>query len=407
MAVNTADPPLGADYPAIFRTYIIKSTRHILARVRQAGPILSSGEQNQILHTLSYALKIPEAWPDSRGLLLTAAPKMEQAGRRDGWRPYLEQGIHQSQQLGDLEAEAELHFQVGILGELRSKYEEARTHFEASAAIFERLNAPRNQARALNRLAYIARLQRQFEEAISLVETVGQLLEAEGGQPAYSYFVLGLVALDKRNWPEAVDFSKKSLSLWGRENNQRMMGRSLITIVAALSSLKKHQEAIEACQKAIVLFKEIQDPIYQAVAQLHLGNVYLLLKQPLESLRLYLPAKRTFRRAQYKLRLAMVNNNMGMAYRLLRQWDKAERAYLSSLELQQEMGNIALLVNTMDELGLLYLQHKQHKKAVATFEEALNRLAQIKGEPNYNFLLKMVTSHLQEASKYCSSTKKD
>jgi tetratricopeptide (TPR) repeat protein len=399
VAVETAAPPLMTDYPAIFRGYIVRNTQDILARVRQTGAILPPAEREQALHTLSYALKLPEAWPDARALLLTMAPKMEQAGYRDEWMPYLAQGIQQSQALDDPEAEAELHFQLGRVYRLRAKYEEARAHFEASARGFERLNASLNQARALNRLAQVARLERRFAEATRLVEDALSLLGEQETERAYSYLVLGMVAVDKREWPGAVDFFEMSLSLWGRENNQRMMGRCLISLGAALQPMKKYHEAIDAYHQAIALFEEIQDPIHQAITQMNLGNVYYWLDQPDEALKLHLRAERIFRRAQDRFYLAHVHHNIGMAYRKLQQWERAKEAYLKSITQQEQIGNIAWLVDTMDGLGLLYLDQGQPGKAVATFEEALNRLAEIEGEPGYENLFEMLTNHLREASE--------
>jgi tetratricopeptide (TPR) repeat protein len=399
MAVDTTAPPLMTDYPAIFRGYIVRNTQDVLDRVRQAGTILPPAERDQALHTLSYALKLPEAWPDTRALLLTMAPKMEQAGYRDEWMPYLEEGIQQSQTLDDPEAEAELHFQLGRVYRLRAKYGEARAHLEASARGFERLNASLNQARVLNRLAQVARLERRFEEATRLAEDALSLLGEQDTERGYSYLVLGMVAVDKREWAEGVDYFKQSLKLWKRENNQRMMGRCLMSIGSALLPIKRYQEAIDACQKAIALFEEIQDPIHQAITQMNLGNVYYWLDQPDEALKLHLRAERVFRRAQDRFYLAHVHHNIGMAYRKLQQWDKAEAAYLLSIEQREKIGNVAWLVNTMVGLGLVYLGQGQPEKAVATFEEALKRLAEIEGEPGYNHLFEMVTNHLREASE--------
>ena len=264
---------------------------------------------------------------------------------------------------------------------------------------FQQLGAHRNQARALNQLAYVARLQREFDEATSLAEIAGQLLGEEDAEWAYSCFVLSLIALDKRAWQETIDYSKQAFSLWERENNQRMMGRTLINLGAAMLPMKRFEEAIEVCQKAMTIFEEIHDPIYRAIAQMHLGNVYVSLERSFEALELYRPAEKTFRQVCDRLRLAHVNHNIGLAYRQLQDWDKAKSAYLLSIEYQQKIGNIVWLVNTMDGLGLVYLEQDQPEEAISIFEEALNQLTQVEGEPGYEHLLKMVSTHLQEASE--------
>lgn len=50
-----------------------------------------------------------------RALLLTLAPKMEQAGFRQDWLSYLARRLDQAHSLEDRRAEAELNLQVGYL----------------------------------------------------------------------------------------------------------------------------------------------------------------------------------------------------------------------------------------------------------------------------------------------------
>ena len=209
--------------------------------------------------------------------------------------------------------------------------------------------------------------------------------------------MLGLVALDERNWQEAVDLFEQALSLWEREGSRRMIGRSLLSLGSALRPMKKYAEAIAVYQKAIDIFEKIQDPLQQAVAQMNLGNVYLSLKQPHEALKFHLPAEQTFRRVQDRFYLSLAQHNIGMAYRQLQEWDRAKAAYRASIEYQQTIGNTALWVDTLDGLGLTYLEQGQFKPAIATFEEALKRLAQLEGKPGYERLLAMITGHLQNA----------
>ncbi|MCQ3976645.1 MAG: hypothetical protein DPW09_24700 [Anaerolineae bacterium] len=398
MVVSSAMVPTVTDYPSRFRGYIVKSVAHLLNRMGQFGMVLPFPDRAQALHTLTYALKLPEGWPQTRELLLSLAPKMEQAGYRDEWIPYLEQGIRQGQQAGDMEAQAELHFHLGQLYQLRSKYEEARHHLEQSIKEFEQLNAPNHQARALNQLAYIARLQRQFEEATRLIETVQQLLGEENEEWAFSYYVLSLIALDNRDWQKAIDFSEQAFSLWQQSGQQRLMGRSLLCRGVALEKMERYPEAMDICQQAVTLFEQIEDRFYQAIAQMNLGNVYFAFNQPSNALELYLCAEKNFHQVQDLLYLAHVNHNLGMSYHGLQQLEQAKEALRLSIGLWQQLNNIERWANSMDELGLVYLREGKIEKAIAVFNEALTQLARIKGEPGHAHWLEILTTHLQEAT---------
>ncbi len=400
MDVMAAALPLQNPYQDIFQQHIIRRTPLILRRLRQVAPHLPSPLLEQALHILDFALKVDDVWPDTRDLLLTMAPLMEQAGHRDEWMPYLRQGITLSRQLGDPAAGAELHLQLGILYQLRSKYDAAREHLEAGVAGFRKINARRrDQARALNQLAYVARLQRCFEEATGLVETAYQLLDNGDMERAFSNFVLGLVALDQREWPEASRLSQQAFDQWQPADNRRMMGRSLMCRSVALEKMKQYPEAIVVAKQAIALFEAIADPIYLAATRMNLGNVYNLSGQPAQALALFLPAKKTFNDRQDIYSLSLVTHNLGMAYHRLQRWDEAQDFYLQSIQHRRALGNIINLANSLDGLGRLYLDQGNLAEAKATLTEALHELANVAGEPGYQQRLGMVTEHLNEVNE--------
>ncbi len=396
MEVVIAPSLSGDDYLAVFKRHIVKRTQIILGRVQQVGVVLPIKTLKQALHILDYSLKLPEAWPDTRALLLTMAPKMEQAGYRDEWIPYLRQGIHQSQQLRDEETEAELSIQLGILFQLLGKYEIAQSHLEASVEGFVALGNSSGQARALNQLAFVAQRQRQFEEAVDFVQRALKLSAEDDPEQAFSCFVLGMVALDRRDWSEAIVTFHRASNIWEQKNDHRMVGRTLTLLGSALRRTKRYADAIKVYERAIDLLDKVNDPVHKAMAQMNLGNVYYNLSRPDEALELHLKAEKTFREVQDQLHLAHVTHNIGRAYRRLRQWEKAEDAYQASMRLWNQLNNVERLVNTMDGLGLVYFEQGHFSEAKATFEEALNQLACIEGELGYDHKLNMVMSHLSE-----------
>jgi tetratricopeptide (TPR) repeat protein len=331
---------------------------------------------------------------------------MEQAGYRDEWIPYLTEGIQQSIALGDVETTAELELQVGILYQLRSKYEQARTHLEASVRWFGGLDTSRRQASALTQLAYVARMQRRFEEAVSLIETVHQSQTSADEERAFGYYVLGLVALDQRDWPKAVDFSKQAYILWEPANQWRLMGRSLLCRGVALQEMERYSEAITVLEEAIDLFERVHDVFFKAVAQMNLGIVYNWLEHQERAISLFLSAEKIFRQVQDRYHLGLVTHNMGLSYRSLRRWAEAKEAYRQSIAIKKELDNIALMIDDMDGLGLVYLAEGNLAEAETIFQEAMSWLAQIESDPWHAYLLGMVSEHLQEVTQRITQQKK-
>jgi tetratricopeptide (TPR) repeat protein len=383
------------DYRELFIRYLENSIQRLLRHVSQANSTLSAEDRVQTLHTLNFGLGQSVLWPKIRELLVSVAPHMEQAGHRDEWMPYLEQGIQLAQNMDDLTIVAELRLQLGILHQRGNNYDEGRQHLESSATDFALLSDQFNQARVLNRLAYTARLQRCFDESIDLVNQVLQFFAINNSERAYSYHVLALVALDKRNWTEAILFSEKCFELYERERNHRMMARSLINRGFALHRMEEHSAAISVYGQAILLFDKIQDPNFRARAEMNMGNVYNSLNQPDEALKVFQSAEHLFRQTHDLFHLAMANHNQGMAYHKLGQWDRAEMSYLAAKMLKQKIGNTASLVNTLSELGETYLARDQKVKAATVLDEALNELTKIEDQPDYNYLLQTINAQLQ------------
>lgn len=392
-------PSTPADRQAIFKQHILRRVQMVLRRLPPPSQLLPEQPATETLHVLPYAFTLPEAWPHTRRLLRTAAPGMVQAAYWDEWTQQLVRGVGHCRQHNDADLEAELQLHLGILGQRRSQFAEARRHLEAAAAAYNRLNQSRGMARALNQLAYLDRLQRRFADAEQRLETVCGLLTETDEEWAFSDYVRGLIALDKRQWPESVEYSRRAADLAARTNQPRLMGRCLLCCGVALEKNGDLAEAAEVCRRAIAAFEELGDRYYQAIARMNLGNVYFALDQWQVALNYYLQAKRIFQETQDWVYLGHVNHNIGMCYRQKQVWQQAKEAYLTSMTYWQRLSQVERWINTMDELGLTYLDEGDVEQAKATFSQALDRLSEIEGQPGYEHWLAEVTAHLAQASE--------
>ncbi|MGB0385904.1 MAG: tetratricopeptide repeat protein [Ardenticatenaceae bacterium] len=385
-----------SSYSDLFRSYIVRSTQYILTRVELATFSLPTRDHKLVLHTLNYALEVTDGWAVTRNLLVRAAPLMEQAGYRDEWMFYLNWGMKASKQQEDIETQAHLHFYIGVLHQHQADFGQARCEFSCSAAQFEKIGDSRYQARALNRLAFVARCQRRFEEAKRIVEMALALSVDAKEEQAYAYLVLGSIAFDQRDWQNARDLFSKSLFLSKQTNNMRQTAWGLTNLGTVWRGLNNYQEAISCYKEAIELLEQIQDPVNKAVARMNLGNVYLELNEYLQAIELYSFAESIFRKTQEWLRVVKVNYNQGVAYDNLQQWHQAGNAYSSCIEQARRIGMISSVVKGMIGLGQIYQKQKLYDQAAKIFQDALNELRQIEDEPNYEDLLSRVNRHLEE-----------
>lgn len=401
MAVEEGAAVAGAPiYAARFLDSIVRSIEDIRARLDLADQTLPSAEDRELaLHILKFALKVEAAWPSARAVLSILSPRMEQAGHRDDWSPFLEQGIQESLAREDRVTEAELRYHLGMIHELRARFELADAELAASVAIYAEIGESQKQARALSRRANVARLQRRYDAAEQWVHEALSLLPDDAPERANCYFAQGVIAFDHRQWRQAADAFGRSLALWEAQNNKHMIALSLRSLGPALQSLREYDAAIHIYERALALFEEAPDPVNQAVTRMNLGIVYSLQGNREAALSLYQQAEPVFRRVQDELNMARIYTNLGIEYRQLGQLEAAEASNRQAIALWQKLNNVRSELNVMDELGLTYLAQGLTERSIAVFEDALARLESIHGTPGADRLYTILTTDLAEAQR--------
>lgn len=386
-----------ADYPALFQQYVLRSMTLAHTMLEDEGTHFSDEARDRSLHLLTFAMTQENAWLATRDLLLRLAPKMEQAGHRDDWLPYLERGVAQSRQHEDRWVEAELSLYIGELLRLRSKFQLARQWLDSSIATFTTLGETQGQARALNELAFVAWQQHRYAEAEELAQTALTLLEEGDPELATCFSRLGLVAIDRQQWAEAERYHRDALQIRQAQGDRRKIAWSLQNLGYALRGQSRFTEAVDCYQLAIVILEDVCDLANGAIAQMNLGIVYWLAGQPSKALNVYALAEYTLSQLHDIHNLAAVLNNKGLCYLALCDWKQAEHAFLSSIGLFFEVNDINLRLNVLDGLGLAYLGQNKYNQAGAIFQSVIDELPQIADTPMYDYLATVLPAHLAQA----------
>lgn len=334
----------------------------------------SAEERRHAQRILAQLLAMPDAWSLTRDLLLTLAAPMTDAGHRHEWMPVLVQGLVQSKANGDTIAAVDLSFQLGLLYQSLSNYLTSDAYLHESHSLAIKNGDRRNQARALNSLAFNARLRRVNDKAHELVKLAMQVAGEDAQQLGWSHMVLGCLAGDQGEWHTAIEHWQRSLYLYASINDQVKVAWRLRDLGLAHLALKEYATAISYHQRAIATCQEQANPLQTAVAQMNLGNVYVACGQATEALPLYWQAEEIFRQLADQRHLAMVYNNIAFAYDQTEAWQQAEQTYHSSIERWQMLDEAVSLANAMVGLGVVYLRQKCYEQAVSLFNQALSHV---------------------------------
>jgi len=375
----------------LFVNYIIAGLEASLARVDAAQYTLPEADRQQAWHLLSFALKLVDPWPVTRKLLIALAPKMEAAGFRTEWLPYLQKGLHCAEQRGDRHTIASCELQIGRLYRLLSHFEEAYRWTAASVEHFATVDA-QAQAAALNELAWLVHLQHHYDQAAAAVAQALQLLPAQDPERAMSYRVLGMIAIYQMKYQEAETYHRSALALL-TEEDATPRAWCLQNLALSLRYQERHDEAIPLFTQAAKILDRAGDVSNWGITQMNLGSAYYYAGETENALSYFDDARKVADRLQDKVQIARIYTYLGLAYLALHRFDDAEAAFQLAIGAYAALGDEGWRLNAVDGLAMVYLSSKQYAKAVALLDEAIAALPTIAHLPNYAYLHQSLHEH--------------
>lgn len=388
-----------ASHQIKFHTYLTRALHYLLHLATTAVPLPDEEVRIQAMHTLSFALRVPALWDLTRQLLVTLSPKMEQAGHRDDWLAYLEQATALSEQQADWATAAECYLQRGMLHRLLSQFPLSIERLQRSVALCQQVGASREQARALNELAWVAYLQQQTAAATTYVEQALAHLSADDPERAMCYRVQGMIAIAHERWVEAEGLHRQALTIFATQGDDRKAAWSLQNLAYALRGQGRYEEAIEYYEQAAALLQEQGDLYNWSTVQMNLGLAYNYWGKPEIAVSHYNAAKSIPRNLLDSFQLARLSVNTALALLRLFLFSEAEKVFQESIKLYAETSSKSWQLNAMDGLSMTYIGWKKFDQAIQVLQQALAELPNVSNAPNYAYLYNSLHQHLEEAHR--------
>lgn len=383
MALNTS-----FDSRSIFRKYVERNAAYALSLLADNSPRAPSRQKQTIaLQGLQFSLSSTEFWPITRRLLLALAPKMELLDLRVLWRPYLEDGLRQSIEVGDKEAEMIIRYYLGNLQREMADYDGAIQQYTKSIELAHSLQDVVYEVQLLNRYAFTLRRKGMLEDAEKFARRALALDQDDLREKGYSYLVLGAVLYDKRLWESCLDYAHKAVVCWETGGHERELAWGYTNLGVTFWRLKSLAEAKHYLEKAISQFDIIGDIVHQASARMNLGIVLVELGSADDALRCFQKAERVFRAVQDKMRMAMVANNVAHAYEALQRWEDAVDAYQQGLERWMDLNNKEKALDIIHSLIKLRIDLNQIADAKNLLQQAQPLLSSIEGSADCDRLI--------------------
>jgi tetratricopeptide (TPR) repeat protein len=210
------------------------------------------------------------------------APLLKRRGRLHELHGVQRIGLRAASRLGDADALAHVHYELGHVSGRLGDYDTADRHLRQALELFTELDDEAGIGQARHGLGLLLDHQGRFDEAIEhAVEglRVRRLL----GDPAaiaYSENSVGWIQAHRGHPDEGLLHCRRALVLHHQSGSRTGVADTLDSLAYAYGRLADHAQSIAHYEQAIEMYQLLGDPQGEAASRLHLGDVQLTSGQP-------------------------------------------------------------------------------------------------------------------------------
>ena len=277
-----------------------------------------------------------------------------------------QQALSAYQGIKDLAGEAKSMTNLGIAYLSRGQFDQGISTLEKALGIAKEIGELRIQAIALQLLgiAYLSLEQFQqgtefLQQALIIAQEIGETKLAERIQQILS-------SVEE----EAVSPQKIEADRLFQQGNQQF-------------NISRYREALKSWQKALEIYRNIDDRNGEVNSLNNLGKVYFYLGQYPQAIDYSQQSLAITQEIGNRQGEANSLNNLGSFYNALGLYPKAIEYYQQSLAIAQEIGDRQGEANSLNNLGVAYWSLGQYPKAIEFFQQSLTiaqEIEDLKGE---------------------------
>lgn len=221
---------------------------------------------------------------------------------------------------------------------------------------------------------------RGIKDVQLLIEAVWHLCQAGQWREAYDLMEREELSENLFRWGGAsilLELYQLLLPQEKWEPEQSQLARIYSNTGRIYYSLEQLKLAREYYEKALIIYREVQDYYGEGITLNNLGKVYFDLGQSKHALAFYEQALEISRRIEDRRGQGVALNNLGEIYSLLRELDRARQYYMHALSISKEIGDRYGEGVSLNNLGQIYQALGQREEARQFFERALSISRQV------------------------------
>lgn len=269
----------------------------------------------------------------------------------------------------DLEGKAMVYLSSSLL--TRGNLEEARKWAELAAQIGRDIDDRTITMLALQDQGGIALYTGRFDEASRLYQESLQISRELQDEKSITRNLsnIGVYHWYVGNYDEAVKYYQTALKRLEKNGDKHLLALNLNNLGAVFFVLGRLKESIQSYQESIILSREIKNRGLLSYNYNNLGEIYQALGGTDQALTYHTDALKLVRESGERYVECDILRNLGIDLHLSGRTSEGVRYLKNALKLSRKMGKLAFTLSALFDLGSVWLENGEEKKAAMLGEE--------------------------------------
>ncbi|WP_413284308.1 diguanylate cyclase [Vibrio sp. MA40-2] len=199
--------------------------------------------------------------------------------------------------------------------------------------------------------------QKRYDVAIVFyLHSVNYLINAdESAQKKLGRTYTGLAQSYKRlnDKEKTVWYYQKALAVFKQLQNKKYIARTLNTLAEAERKLEDYLSSLDHSVESMELHKQINDPVGHAKALTGAGIIYRYIERYEKSLHYMYEAHQFYKKANMLSDVGKTSNQMGLIYTRLKEFEQARSFYQLTIDLPEEKVDPSTLASALREMAVI------------------------------------------------------
>lgn len=188
----------------------------------------------------------------------------------------------------------------------------------------------------------------------------------------YGFNMLCIINKNRGNLEDAFRYGAKAIEMQKQSGNRRYYGSALVNFSTVLKKTGNFNRALDSLYKALDIFIELKDTVYEGGLYSDIANLYLDMGNDSMGTEYYYKAKKTMEPNHTDIpEYANVVSNIGISFYNKEEYDSAIACYEKAMEIYEAHGRQINVAGTCQNIGNALVKKQKHGDGLTKLKFAM------------------------------------